>query len=139
MKAQMRKEDGLLAGEHSGHYFFKDLYYADSGMLASLIVLEIISKSSLPFSSLTKEFDVYFDSGEINTKVADTNAKIDEIAKKYSDGVHSTLDGLSVYFEDWWFSLRPSNTEPLLRLNVEAKTEKLMEEKRDELLKTIRE
>ncbi len=138
IKAQMRKEDGLFAGEHSGHYFFKDLYYADSGMLASLIVLELMSEDGRKLSEIVSEYDKYALSGEINTDVADPSAKIAEIKEKYSDGKISELDGLSVEYPDWRFILRPSNTEPLLRLNVEAKTKELMETKRDELLNMIR-
>jgi len=138
IKAQMRKEDGLFAGEHSGHYFFKELYYADSGMLAVLIILEIKSEEGRKLSEIVKEYDKYSLSGEINTKVADPIAKIAEIKEKYSDGQIFELDGLSVEYPDWRFILRPSNTEPLLRLNVEAKTKELMAEKRDELLNMIR-
>ncbi|MDO8686774.1 MAG: phosphomannomutase/phosphoglucomutase [Candidatus Berkelbacteria bacterium] len=138
IKAQMRKEDGLFAGEHSGHYFFKDLYYADSGMLAALIVLELMSEDGRKLSEIVKEYDIYSLSGEINTDVSDPLKKIEEIKEKYSDGKISELDGLSVEYLDWRFILRPSNTEPLLRLNVEAKTKELMETKRDELLEIIR-
>ncbi|MFA6963238.1 MAG: phosphomannomutase/phosphoglucomutase [Patescibacteria group bacterium] len=138
IKTQMRKEDGFFAGEHSGHYFYKNLYYADSGMLTALIVLEMVSVLNQPISELAAEFSIYSDSGEINTEVADPKAKIEEIKAKYADGKQFTLDGLSVEYSDWWFSLRSSNTEPLLRLNVEAKSEELMETKRDELLSIIR-
>lgn len=138
IKAQMRKEDGLFAGEHSGHYYFKDLYYADSGMLAALIVLELMSEDDRKLSEIVKEYDIYALSGEINTDVADPLAKIAEIKEKYSGGKISELDGLSVEYPDWRFILRPSNTEPLLRLNVEAKTQELMEIKRDKLLGIIR-
>lgn len=138
IKAQMRKEDGLFAGEHSGHYYFKDLSYADSGMLAALIVLELMSEDGRKLSEIVKEYDKYALSGEINTEVKDPVAKIAEIKEKYSDGKISELDGLSVEYPDWRFILRPSNTEPLLRLNVEAKTQELMTQKRDELLEMIR-
>ncbi len=138
IKAQMRKEDGYFAGEHSGHYFFKDLYYADSGMLASLIICELISKENKPLSEIVKIYDKYFLSGEINTDVADPKAKIAEIKEKYADGKILELDGLSVEYADWRFILRPSNTEPLLRLNVEAKTKELMQIRRDELLRLIK-
>lgn len=138
IKAQMRQEDGLFAGEHSGHYYFKDLYYADSGMLASLIVLEILSLDNRKLSEQLSEFDKYFLSGEINSEVFDQNGKIAELKEKYIDGKQSELDGISVEYPDWRFNVRASNTEPLLRLNVEAKTEELMAEKRDELLALIR-
>jgi len=137
IKAQMRKEDGYFAGEHSGHYFFKDLYYADSGMLASLIMLELISIENKTLSEIAKVYDIYSLSGEINSEVADPKAKIAEIKKQYSDGKISEMDGLSVEYPDWRFILRPSNTEPLLRLNVEAKSKELMEQKRDKVVALI--
>lgn len=138
IKAQMRKEDGIFACEHSGHYFYKDLYYADSGIMTSLYVLEILSQENKTLSEILKEFDIYYLSGEINTKVSDQKAKIAEIKAKYSDGQQSELDGIKVEYSDWKFVVRGSNTEPLLRLCVEAKTKELMEEKRDELLAIIR-
>lgn len=138
IKAQMRKEDGLFAGEHSGHYYFKDLFYADSGMLASLIIFEILSIEDKSLSEVTAKYEKYYLSGEINTEVKDQIGKIKELKEKYAHGDQSELDGISVEYPDWRFNVRPSNTEPLLRLNVEAKTKELMEEKRDELLKLIR-
>jgi len=138
IKAQMRKEDGLFASEHSGHYFYRNLSYADSGMVTTLIVLEIISKANQSLSEIVKKYDIYSLSGEINTEVADAKAKIAEIKSKYSDGKISELDGLAIEYSDWHFTLRSSNTEPLLRLNVEAKTKEIMEQKRDELLELIR-
>lgn len=138
IKAQMRKEDGLFACEHSGHYFFRDLWYVDSGIMASLIILELISEKNQPISQIAKEFDKYFLSGEINSKVNDQRAKIAELKQRYEDGRQLELDGLKVEYSDWKFIVRPSNTEPELRLNVEAKSRKLMEEKRDELLELIR-
>lgn len=137
IKAQMRHEDGLFAGEHSGHYYFKDLYYADSGMLAGLMIMELMSEENKPLSEIVQEFDKYALSGEINTTVADPRVKIAQIKEKYADGKIFELDGLSVEYPDWRFILRPSNTEPLLRLNVEAKSKELMEDMRDELLKII--
>lgn len=138
LKQKMREEDGIFACEHSGHYFFKDLFYADSGILASLVVLELISEENKPISQIAKEFDKYFLSGEINTVVKDQKAKIAELKEKYSDGDILEIDGLKVEYPEWKFIVRGSNTEPLLRLNVEAKTKELMEEKRDELLEMIR-
>ena len=138
IKQQMRKENGLFACEHSGHYFFRDLYFADSGMMASLFVLQIISREDKPLSEILKEFDIYFLSGEINTTVKDQQGKIDLIKAKYSDGEQSELDGIKVEYPEWKFVVRGSNTEPLLRMCVEAKTKELMEEKRDELLSIIR-
>jgi len=134
----MQKEDGFFAGEHSGHYFFKDLYYADSGMLASLVILELISEDGRPLSEIVKEFNKYALSGEINSEVSDQKTKISELKEKYSDGKQMELDGITVEYPEWRFNVRPSNTEPLLRLNVEAKSKELMEQKRDELLELIR-
>lgn len=138
IKAQMRKEDGLFCGEHSGHYYFKDLYYADSGMLASLIILEIISEDDRPLSEIIKIYDKYFLSGEINSEVKDQKRKIKEIKEKYADSQQSELDGISVEYPDWRFNVRPSNTEPLLRLNVEAKSKELLDKKTKEILKQIK-
>jgi len=138
IKAQMLSEDGYFAGEHSGHYFFKDLYYADSGMLASLVILELISEDGRSLSEIVKEYNKYALSGEINTEVKDQKAKIAELKEKYKDGKQMELDGITVEYPDWRFNVRPSNTEPLLRLNVEAKSKELMAQKRDELLKLIR-
>ncbi|MCL5795414.1 MAG: phosphomannomutase/phosphoglucomutase [Patescibacteria group bacterium] len=138
IKAQMRKEDGLFAGEHSGHYYFKDLFYADSGMLASLIMFELICEESKPLSEIAQAYNKYYLSGEINSKVGDQKAILENLKSKYNDGKQSELDGLSVEYPDWRFNVRASNTEPLLRLNVEAKNQELMETKRDELLTLIR-
>lgn len=137
IKAQMRKEDGVFAGEHSGHYYFKDLYYADSGMLASLVILEVISESNYSLSEIANEYEKYFLSGEINFKVNNQKSTINRIKEKYNDGHQAELDGLSVEYPNWRFNVRPSNTEPLLRLNLEATTKKLMEEKTEELSKLI--
>ncbi len=138
IKAQMRREDGLFACEHSGHYFFRNLYYADSGIMASLFVLEIMADANKPLSEIIKEFDLYSLSGEINTTVKEPLKKIAELKAKYADGKQLELDGLKVEYPDWEFIVRPSNTEPLLRLNVEAKAQKMMEEKRDEIIALIR-
>lgn len=138
IKAQMRQEDGLFAGEHSGHYYFKDLFYADSGMLAALVIMELISSDGRKLSEIASEYDKYFLSGEINQEIKNQKSKIKEIKTIYANGKQSELDGISVEYPDWRFNVRPSNTEPLLRLNVEAKNKELMEEKRDELLKLIR-
>lgn len=133
VKEQMRREDGFFAGEHSGHYYFKDLSYADSGMMASLLMLELISEDGRPLSEIVAEYNKYALSGEINYEVEDKPKKIAELKEKYQDGQHSELDGLSVEYPNWRFNVRASNTEPLLRLNVEAKSQKLMEEKVKEL------
>ncbi|MCL6650302.1 MAG: phosphomannomutase/phosphoglucomutase [Chloroflexi bacterium] len=138
IKARMRQENALFAGEHSGHYFFRDNYYADSGLIAALLVLELISEDGRPLSEIVREYRTHVASGEINSRVADPLAKIEELARRYADGKSCRLDGLTVEYPDWWFNVRPSNTEPLLRLNVEAETRERMEARRDELLRLIR-
>ncbi len=138
IKQQMRDEDGLFAGEHSGHYFFKDFYYADTGLVAAMVILELISEKNQPLSEIAKPLKKYYNSGEINSDVEDKEGKMKQVATIYKNGRQTWLDGLTVEYKDWWFNLRPSNTDPLIRLNVEAKTKELMEQKRDELLKIIR-
>jgi phosphomannomutase len=138
IKQNMRDEDGLFAGEHSGHYYFRDFYYADSGLIATLIVMELMSEQNKPLSQILQPLKKYYWSGEINSEIGDGEDKIKELIKKYKDGKQSTFDGLKVDYKDWWFSVRTSHTEPLIRLNVEANSKELMEEKRDELLEIIR-
>jgi phosphomannomutase len=138
IKALMRKENGTFAGEHSGHYFFRDNYSADSGLIAALIVLELVSRQGKPLSEIAAPYDRYYQSGEINSRVQDAQAKIEQLKARSADGTPLTLDGLRVDYPHWWFNVRPSNTEPLLRLNVEADTPELMAAKRDELLALIR-
>jgi phosphomannomutase len=138
IKQTMMETDAIFAGEHSGHYYFRHNYNADSGLIAAMVLLETISAEGRPLSEILEPFKKYYDSGEINSEVEDMSHKLEEIAKRYNDGEVDYLDGVTVKYEDWWFNLRPSNTEPLLRLNVEAKAKGLMEEKRDELLKLIR-
>ena len=138
IKPTMRQRNAIFGGEHSGHFYFRDNWFADSGMIAFLVCLELISKAGKPLDAIIAEIDPYVRSGEINSEVADRQAKIEELAAKYSDGEQDRMDGLSVFYDDWWFNVRPSNTEPLLRLNVEANTRELMEQKRDEALALIR-
>jgi len=138
IKEQMRREKAIFAGELSGHFYFKDNFYTDSAIIAALKVIQIISLKGKKLSSLVEPLKKYYASGEINSKVKDKKGKMKELAKKYSSGKISWLDGVRVDFKDWWFNVRASNTEPLLRLNLEAKTKKLMEEKRDEVLGVIR-
>jgi phosphomannomutase len=109
-----------FGGEHSAHYYFRDNFRADSGSIAALVVLEQISKAGVPLSALRKPFDRYAASGEINTAVADPAAVIDRVAEAFAAFPQDRVDGLTVDAGDWWFNLRPSNTEPLLRLNLEA-------------------
>jgi phosphomannomutase len=140
IKARMAKEKAVFAGEVTGHYYFKDFFFADSGVVPSLIILEMLSKKSSKLSDLLKPLEAkYYISGEINTRIAgDVKAKLDELAATLSDGRIEWFDGLSVTYPDWHLNVRPSNTEPLLRLNLEAKSKALMEEKRDQILGIIR-
>jgi phosphomannomutase len=139
IKKVMAETGAIFGGEHSGHYYFRDHYRADSGLIAALVVLERLSRSGGKMSELLAPYRRYHASGEINSTVADQDAAIERIARAYVDGRQDRLDGLTVEYEDWWFNVRPSNTEPLLRLNVEAKTSGLLEEKTRELLALIRE
>ena len=134
IKEHLRKSKGIFGGELSGHFYFKDLFYTDSAILAVFHVLHKVSSSGMSISSLVKPLQKYFVSGEINREVDDKEGILELLKKKYTDGKVSLLDGIRVDYDDWWFNVRASNTESLLRLNVEAKTKELMEEKRDELL-----
>ncbi|HKY26174.1 MAG TPA: phosphomannomutase/phosphoglucomutase [Gaiella sp.] len=141
IKHRMRQEDALFAGEVSAHYYFRDFTQADTGVVPFLVMLDLLSRREKPLSELLQPFrDRYFITGEINTPVADVALKLQELKERYAaeGGRISHLDGISVDFDDWHFNVRPSNTEPLLRLNLEALSEPLMEEKRDEVLDLIR-
>jgi len=138
IKQQMRESNGIFAGELSGHYYFRDNYFTESSAMAVICVANIVSKSDLPLSELIKPIKKYFASGEINSEVRNTAAVLDALKKKYSDGKFFELDGVSFEYNDWWFNVRASNTEPLVRLNLEARNQKLMEQKRDEILAIIR-
>jgi len=122
IKQVMAETGAVFGGEHSGHYYFRDNYRADSGIITALIVLELMSLSGLPLSAMLEPFKRYVDSGEINTEVASPQASVEQVAAYAAEhgGIIDRLDGLTVDYGDWWFNLRPSNTEPLLRLNVEA-------------------
>ena len=133
----MAETGAVFGGEHSGHYYFRDHYNADSGLVASMVVLDQMSKAGAPLSELLGPLRRYFDSGEINTEVEDQDAVMDRIAAAYRGADQDRTDGLTVDFEDWWFNVRPSNTEPLLRLNVEAKSAERLEEKTAEVLALI--
>jgi len=139
-KSRMRTEGGIFGGEVSGHYYFRDFYCADSGTIPALLILEELSRSGGKLSALLDPIrSKYFISGEINSTVTDTQAKIEELANRYSDGKQTWLDGISVDYEDWHFNVRPSNTEPLLRLCLESLVSvQDMEAKRDEVLGLIR-
>ena len=140
IKERMRKEHAVFAGEVSGHYYFRDFSQADTGVVPFLLMLEILSRKGRTLSEILAPFrSRYFISGEINTQVADVALKLQELKERYAgEGRISHLDGLSVDAEDWHFNVRPSNTEPLLRLNLEARSQALMERKRDEVLDVIR-
>jgi phosphomannomutase len=122
IKAVMAETGAAFGGEHSAHYYFRDNFRADSGCIAALVVLEQLSKAGVPLSTLRKPYDRYAASGEINTAVDDPGAVIERVAAAYPDADQDRVDGLTVDHGDWWFNLRPSNTEPLLRLNLEALT-----------------
>jgi len=141
IKPEMRKHDAAFGGEHSGHFYFRDNYFADSGIIAMLTVAELVGRQEEPLSELLVPIDPYFRSGEINSEVEDQDAAMSRVEEHYAerdDPEIDHLDGLTVDYGDWWFNLRPSNTEPLLRLNVEASDRETMEKERDELLDLIR-
>jgi phosphomannomutase len=139
-KTRMREEHAVFGGEVSGHYYFHDFYCADSGTIPALLILELLSKRGKRMSELLEPYrSKYFISGEINSEVSDGEAKIEELAAKYEDGHQYRLDGLSVEYDDWHFNVRPSNTEPLLRLCLESlRSREDMERRRDEVLAVIR-
>ena len=138
IKQVMAESGAVFGGEHSGHYYFRDNYRADSGLIAAVVVLEQLSLAGLPLSTLLEPFRRYRASGEINSRVEDKREAIDKIAAAFPDGRQDRTDGLTVEFDrDWWFNVRPSNTEPLLRLNVEARTEELLKEKTRAVLDLI--
>src|SRR5947207_2787205 len=139
IKARMRKEDAAFAGEGSRHYYFRAFRQADSGVVPFLLMLELISKRGRRLSEILAPLRLrYFITGELNTPVPDVALKLQELKERYADGRVSHLDGISVDYDDWHFNVRPSNTEPLLRLNLDAMSEELMEQKRDEVLAVIR-
>jgi phosphomannomutase len=147
IKAEMARTGAVFGGEHSGHFYFRDFWFADSGMLAALHVLAALGgqtakEPARPLSGLLADYARYHASGEINSRVADQAAATARVRQAFAGrpGVStSELDGLTVASADWWFNLRPSNTEPLLRLNVEADTETAMAALRDEVLAVVRE
>jgi phosphomannomutase len=141
IKKQMRENNALFAGELSGHYYFKENFTAESSAMAILALANIVSKSDKPLSELVAPLKKYFQSGEINSEVdCDPQTILAKLKEMFSDGDGRIfeLDGVSVEFDDWWFNVRCSNTEPLVRLNLEAKTNEMMQEKRDEILAVIR-
>jgi len=135
MKATVRKRSAVFGGELSGHYYYRDNFCADSAMITVMKVLTILSEEGKTMSQLLTPLRRYYATGEINFKVADKDAKIREIAQRFSKGKIHYLDGITVEFENWWFNVRKSNTEPLLRLNLEATTPEL----RDKGLQAVKE
>jgi phosphomannomutase len=141
IKATMAETDAVFGGEHSGHFYFRDFWRADSGMLAALHALAALAESDGTLSELLAEYDRYPCSGEINSTVADQGAVLDQLRASYADQPGVTideLDGLTVAHADWWFNVRASNTEPLLRLNAEGKDDATMTAIRDSVLAVIR-
>ncbi|MFH1426254.1 MAG: phosphomannomutase/phosphoglucomutase [Candidatus Kerfeldbacteria bacterium] len=138
IKKTMAETGAVFATEHSGHYYFKDNYRADSGLITSLIVLEMLSETDKPFSELLAEFQKYFAIEETNSEVDDKDAAIARVKEKYADAKITELDGVTFEYDDYWFNVRPSNTEPVLRLNLEANTPELRDEKAAEVLQIIR-
>ncbi len=138
IKQVMADTGAIFGGEHSGHYYFRENYRADSGLIAAVVAMGELSASGGTLSELLLPFRKYFDSGEINSRVRDQHGAIEEIAAELADGRQDRLDGLTVEFDDWWCNVRASNTEPLLRLNVEARTAELLAEKTTWMLELIR-
>lgn len=138
IKQQMREFNAIFAGELSGHYYFEENYFAESAALAVIFIANLVSQSKNPLSELIAPIKRYAASGEINSKVSDTAAVFDRIKEKYAQARFEELDGLTVIFGDWWFNVRSSNTEPLVRLNLEAENEAEMRAKTDEVLSEIR-
>jgi len=137
IKQVMAETGAIFGGEHSGHYYFRENYRADSGLIAGMSALGELSKSDRPLSELLAPLRRYSASGEINSVVDDQQGRIEAIATRYADGRQDRLDGLTVQYADWWCNVRPSNTEPLLRLNAEARTPELLAEKTAEVLALI--
>lgn len=138
IKEQMREENALFSGELSGHYYFQANKNGEVSTLAAFTLLNLMAQTGKKISELVQDLRRYAHSGEINSEVHDKDTIIATLKEKYSDGTLSELDGIKIDYSDWWFNVRPSNTEPVLRLNCEAKTTELMEQKRDELLAIIR-
>jgi phosphomannomutase len=139
IKAVMAETGAIFGCEHSGHYYFRDNYRADSGLIAALVTLEVLSRDERPLSEVLAPYRRYADSGEINRRIegSDPKSVIQRVSEEYPEDQRDWTDGLTIETPDWWFNLRPSNTEPLLRLNVEAQTEDQMARVRDEVLEKV--
>lgn len=127
------KNNGIMGGELSGHYCFADYFYMDSGIMALLILLQVISQENKKVSALAEGLSPYHKAAELNFSIADKDAVLKRITERYNDGVQDFLDGVTVEYKDWWFNVRPSNTEPVLRLTIEANTKELLQQKKEEL------
>lgn len=139
IKRRMANEQALFGGEVTGHYYFQDFNYADSGLIPSLLIMEMIAKTGKPMSALLAPLEAkYFISGEINTTVSDPKAKMEQLAQRYADATIERMDGISIIYPTWHFNVRGSNTEPLMRLNLESLDRAEMEQRRDEVLAIIR-
>jgi len=140
IKQKMREVNAIYGGEMSAHHYFRDNFYSDSGLIPFLLILQLTSEEDKPFSQLVEEMvNSYPCSGEINSTISDPQKKLIQLKEKYSDGIINELDGVSIEYPNWRFNVRLSNTEPLIRLNVESRGDKkLMEEKTEELLNFIR-
>jgi len=139
IKSVMAETDAVFGGEHSGHYYFRDNYRADSGLIAAMVVLEELSRVSEPLSELRKPLERYAASGEVNVEVADPAGTVERVSAAYDEAGQERIDGLTVDLGDWWFNLRPSNTEPLLRLNLEAADDGSCKKHLSEVLALIKE
>jgi phosphomannomutase len=139
IKKRMRDENAVFGGEVSGHFYFRDNWFADNGMIPAVLVLEMLGRTGKKFSELLQPLrSKYYISGEINSKVADVPAVLARIKQRYKDARILEMDGINVDYDDWHFNVRGSNTEPLIRLNLEAYTKEAMERRRDEVLSIIR-
>ena len=134
MKKALRDTKAIFGGELSGHFYYKDSFYADSGVITLVHMLNILSQTDTPVSELVAPLRKYACSGEMNFEVDDKAVMMAQLADKYSDGQSDNLDGVTIQYKDWWFNVRPSNTEPLLRLNVEAKDQPMLDGKLAELM-----
>jgi phosphomannomutase len=137
IKGLMREHDAIFGGEHSGHFYFRDNWYADSGLIACLTVLELLSREGQALSDYLRPIDTRYRSGEINTVVADIPATLERVRRRFADARIDLLDGMTIEYPNWWFNLRASNTQPLLRLNVEADDPELLRRHVDEVLAII--
>jgi len=138
MKATMREHDAVMGGELSGHFYWRENYFADSGAITMVQTLNVLSREGKPLSEVLKPLRRYHATGEVNFDVEDKAGMIEKLAGAFKDGAQDRLDGLTVEYDEWWFNVRPSNTEPKLRLNLEATTRELMEAKRDQVVAVIK-